>query len=279
MNTPSPLVSICVPVYNGESFLEEALRSVLAQTYSNWELIIVEDCSQDCTREVIQSFVDRVADPRIRVHFNESNLGLAGNQSHSIRLARGEFIKVLCADDTLEPECLAVQVRALQQHPSAVIAACSKRIIGAQGKLLFFMKPFRWDGLIRGVDAIKACLRGAANKIGEPTMILIRASALEGEPLLDNTVLYYCDLDLWLRLLLRGDMVFCRQPLASFRVQGQSCTGTNEERMSRDYYNVAERISKKTGIPITPLLRLGMRIQLPLRNALRGLIYRLHGSV
>ena len=273
MNVALPWVSVCVPVYNGAQYVEETLRSVLAQSYQNWELVIVENCSTDRSLEIIERFAANTADPRVRVHVNKTHLdSAAANINHSIGLARGEFIKVLCADDLLEPDCLAIQVHALQAHPSAVLAGCSKKIVDARGRHLFSVKSLR-DGLLPGREAIKACLRAGRNLIGEPTMVLLRASALKGFPLMDSANPVFTDLDLWLRLLLHGDLVFCRKPLGSFRVQGHSQTRALEHRVTSDLFLMANAISKASGVPFGPLQRAWLRVQVPLQNALRRWIY------
>ena len=275
MNPSAPLVSVCVPVYNAEPFLEETLRSVLAQTYQNWELVIVENHSKDRSRETIDRFMERAADPRIRLHVNEAHLGSASlNMNHAIGLARGEFIKILCADDTMEPECLAVQVKALVDNPAAVLATCGRRIIDAKGKLLFCRQGFAREGLIESEEVIKGCFRAGTNLIGEPTTVLLRAASLDGLPLMDASVPYCIDLDLWLRMTLRGGIVYSRQPLASFRVHGQSDTRKLEAQMIGDFFRMAAAISAQTGIAISPLLNRWLRIKIPLQNAARRLVYR-----
>ena len=274
MNADLPLVSVCVPVYNGERFVEETLRSVLAQTYENWELVIAENRSKDCSLAIIEQFAACTGDPRIRVHVNEQHLGSApANFNQAIGLARGEFIKVLCADDLLEPDCLARQVQALQAHPGAVLAACAKKIVDANGRYLFSVKALR-EGLIPGREVVKTCLRTARNLIGEPTMGLIRASALRGMSLMDTQVPCLTDLDFWLRLLLRGDLVFSCEPLASFRVHGQSQTRATEALLTREFFVIAEAVSKELGQPFGLLQRARLAVRLPLQNALRRWIYR-----
>jgi len=275
MNTSPPLVSVCVPVYNAEPFLEETLRSVLAQSYRNWELVIVENQSKDRSREVIEKFVDLAADSRIRVHFNEKHLdSAASNMNHAIGLARGQFIKILCADDTLEPDCLTVQVRALEENPAAALAACGRKVVNAKGKLLFHRQGFRRSGFIEGADVIKGCFRAGTNLVGEPTMVLLRASSLNGIALMNATVPYCVDLDLWLRLMLRGGLVYNREPLATFRVHGQADTRRLEARMVGDFFRMAEDISRQAGITISPLQYRWLSFRIPIQNAVRRLVYR-----
>ena len=273
MNNDLPLVSVCIPVYNGEVFLEETLQSLLAQTYANWELIVVDENSEDRTREIVQSFADQYPDMPVKIYVNEVRLRQARNMNRALQLAQGEFIKVLCADDLMEPDCLAVQVSALQKHPSAVLAGCSKKVINAKGRYLFTVNRMP-NGFIRGTEAIKACFRAGTNIIGEPSLVLLRASALQGSPLMNSDIPNCTDLDLWLRLLVHGDMVFSAKPLGSFRVQGQSGTRSTEDRATRDFFLMAETLSKESGIPISASLRAWLTIWMPIQNAFRRLVYR-----
>jgi len=275
----SPLVSVCVPVYNAEPFLEETLRSVLAQSYSNWELVIVENQSKDGSRALIERFVGEAAAARIRVHYNETHLDMASNMNRALELGRGEFVKILCADDTLEPDCLAVQVQALEEHPNAVLAACGRKIINAQGRVLFHRRTFSRDGVFSGKSVIQSCFRAGTNMVGEPTVVLLRVSALRNVPWLDSTAAYCVDLDLWLRLLLSGEMVYTRQSLASFRVHGQASTRDHEARMLNDFFRMADAIGRQANLPLEPLRRRWLGIKIPLQNAARRWIYRWMGDV
>ena len=277
MNSALPLVSVCIPVYNGEAFLEETLQSVRAQTYANWELVVVDENSEDRTREIVERFQERNPGVPVQLHVNETRLGQALNMNRAMQWARGEFIKVLCADDLLEPDCLAAQVCALQKHPSAVLAGCSKKVIDAKGRHLFTVRPLR-DGFLPGRRAIQACLRAGRNLIGEPTMVLLRASALKEFPLMNREIPYFTDLDLWLRLLVQGDLVFCRKPLGSFRVHGQAGTRELEARVTHDFFAMAEALSRESGIPFRSFLRVWLKLRMPMQNALRRCIYRRFGA-
>src|SRR5690349_581871 len=102
----NPLISICIPAYNNEAYIAETISSVLSQTYSVFEIIIVDDCSTDNTVEVVRKFNDH----RIRFYQNEKNLGMHGNWNRALSLAKGEYVKLLCGDDTIFPGCLQKQL-------------------------------------------------------------------------------------------------------------------------------------------------------------------------
>jgi len=112
-----PKVSVVMPVYNGAKYLREAVDSVLAQTFSQFELIIVDDGSTDGTMEVLGAY----SDPRIRLIRNDRNLGQAAARNQAFAAARGEFIAIHDADDTSVPDRLAVQVLYFDAHPDVVL--------------------------------------------------------------------------------------------------------------------------------------------------------------
>lgn len=113
-------VSIGLPVYNGESFLDATLESLLAQTFDDFELIISDNASTDRTGEIAQRFVTR--DARVRYHRNPSNLGLAANYNGLVQMADGDFFKWATADDVCRPMFLECCIAALEKSPDAVLA-------------------------------------------------------------------------------------------------------------------------------------------------------------
>lgn len=109
----SELVSIIMPSYQTGRFIRETIKSVLAQTYSNWELIIIDDCSTDNTDEVVSAFT---GDPRIRYMKNSKNSGAAVSRNRALREARGKWIAFLDSDDLWEPEKLEKQIAFMKEN-------------------------------------------------------------------------------------------------------------------------------------------------------------------
>lgn len=106
------LVSIIMPSYNTAEYISDSIRSVQAQTYDNWELIIVDDCSTDNSMEVISAFNE----PRIILLRNEKNSGAAISRNYALREAKGKWIAFLDSDDTWVPEKLEKQIRFMKEH-------------------------------------------------------------------------------------------------------------------------------------------------------------------
>ena len=125
-STRAPHVSVCVPMFNGERYLRECIESILVQTYTDFELLLVDDGSTDDTRRIAESYAR--TDTRIRLNGNTENLGLVENWNHCIALARADWIKFVFQDDTIHPECLARMLAA---------AAADVRLVSCQRTFAF----------------------------------------------------------------------------------------------------------------------------------------------
>ncbi len=126
-----PSVSILMPVYNAEPYLSEAIQSMLNQTYADFELIILDDCSTDRSAEVVQTF----SDARIVYHRNEVNSGLANNLNTGLKLATGKYIARMDGDDISLPHRLQTQVDFLESHPDIDLCSCAMQMFGADNQL------------------------------------------------------------------------------------------------------------------------------------------------
>lgn len=216
-----PRVSICVPAYRAERFLATTIQSVLAQTFTDWELIVLDNASPDRTGEIARWFDD----PRIRVECNRSTLDLVDNWNTVAAMARGTYLKVLCADDLIGPECLEREVEILERHPDVAIVAARRNIIGALGDTI--LRGRGLEGLIghqEPAEVARRVVRSGVNPIGWPSALLIRRTDFEAVGGFDRRWLHPVDLDLWLRLLSRGALYGIDESLASFRISDGSVT-------------------------------------------------------
>ncbi len=130
--TPIPLVSIAIPVFNGEAYVGEAIQSILNQTFSDFELIICDNCSTDSTQEICEAFLAR--DSRIRYFRHARNLGAGPNYDYCFHLARGKYFKWAAHDDMLAPRFLELAVKAFEARPDAVLCTVGIREIGSNGE-------------------------------------------------------------------------------------------------------------------------------------------------
>ncbi len=137
LNRETPLITVAMPVFNGGIFLEAAVASIVNQTYSNWQLILVDDGSTDGAIGTLSM----LSDQRILVVQDGLNLGLATRLNQVIEMAQGEFIARMDGDDISHPERFAHQIEALQCHPDVDLVAARCRTVSSDGKL-FGHLPF-----------------------------------------------------------------------------------------------------------------------------------------
>ena len=126
-----PKISIVTPAYNCEKYLEEAVNSVLAQSFEDWELLIIDDCSKDATWLRMQTLAKK--DDRIRIFQNRHNSGSAATRNNGIRQAKGEWIAFLDSDDLWRPEKLQRQMSVLRKHPDAAFLFTGSAFIEDDG--------------------------------------------------------------------------------------------------------------------------------------------------
>lgn len=233
-----PKVSVCVPAYKAEAFLSETIESVLSQTFRDWELIVLDNASPDRTGAIARSYDD----PRIRVERNAATLSLADNWNAVASMARGEYLKLLCADDPLAPSALAREVEALDRHPKAVMTAVRRDFISASGRCILRNRGLRnLIGLKPAAEVVGKVVRSGVNPIGWPSALLIRRADFEAVGGFDRRWLHPIDLELWLRMLTRGDLYGIDESLVAFRVSSGSVTaqvkgsGQQHRAMLRDF--------------------------------------------
>jgi glycosyltransferase involved in cell wall biosynthesis len=182
MGENKPRVSIGLPVRDGENYLAETLDSILAQTYSDFELTISDNASTDGTEEIGRAYAAR--DERIRYFRNEKNLGAAENFNRVLELSAGEYFKWAAHDDLCAPEYLALCVEILDREPEVVLCYPRTRIIDGQGEFVEdYFDGFHLDSPkpnVRFRDVFRA--PGLCN----PVFGLMRARVLERTALIGN---------------------------------------------------------------------------------------------
>lgn len=217
----TPLVSVCIPVYNGERFLGRTLDSVLAQTFGDFEVVVSDNCSTDGTLALL----DRYDDSRLRVMRNATNLGVIANWNQVRAEARGAYVKLLPADDVLAADCLARQVAVLEDpaHAEVVMVAAKRDIVDEDDRVLLRDRGLAGlRGLVRGRDAIRHTVRAGTNIFGEPAAVLVRNEALARCRPFAATRPYMVDVELWCEVLAHGDLYALPETVATFRVSAQS---------------------------------------------------------
>lgn len=208
-----PLVSILTPVYNGEQYLAECIESVLAQTYQNWEYIIVNNCSTDRSREIASVYARR--DTRICIHDNPKFVGAIENHNAGLRQisAQSKYCKVVHADDWLFPDCLRQMVAVAEAHPAVAIVG-AYRLDGTRVNLDGLTYP---STVISGREICRRTLRGGINVFGSPTSILIRSDVIRNRKKLFNESNIHADKEACFDLLQDSDFGFVHQVLTYTR--------------------------------------------------------------
>lgn len=144
-----PFVSVVMPSYNAEKYISEAIQSVIAQTYTNWELLILDDCSTDGTADKARCFSD--LDPRITLYSNPKNIGVALTRNKGMALAKGSWVALLDSDDIWHKDKLEKQLVAAE-NTGADIIYCSYSLMDKNGEHLSdFIVPERtsYDDMLR----------------------------------------------------------------------------------------------------------------------------------
>jgi len=240
MNAAAPRVSVCIPTYKGAESIGEAIRSVLGQSFADFELVVVDDCSTDGTVEAARAF----ADPRVRIITNLQNLGQRENWDKALAEARGEFFKLLPQDDFLYPDCLRRQVEIFDDPANAAVTlVCSARnIVDRQGRVLMKRAYGNKRGRVDGRQAVRDCVRAGTNLIGEPGAVLMRTEFARKVGRFDDTNFYVLDLDYWSRALVEGDLYVVPETLAAFRVAAGSASVRIAASQSRDFRSFIDRL-------------------------------------
>lgn len=222
-----PTVSVLIPTYNYARYLPEAIDSVLAQDFDDFELIIADDASSDNTVEVCEAYAR--LDSRIRFFRHEENLGMVENWNWCLRQAKGTYIKYLLADDKfLKPYALRRLVEAIEQHVGISLVTSARALIDENSKITGVWNPlglrsrnFSGKKLIR-----KSLIRGV-NLVGEPTAVLFRRESTERG--FDVKYRQLVDLEMWFHLLQHGDLAYIRDPLCCFRRHVNQQTAHNRK--------------------------------------------------
>jgi glycosyltransferase involved in cell wall biosynthesis len=212
--TSGPKVSVLVPTYNYARYLSEAIESVLAQDFADFELLISDDASTDGSAEIIREFARR--DPRIRVQFHSRNLGMVANWNWCLGQARGQYIKFLFGDDRLMgPDSLGRLVALLDNAPTAVLAASARVILDPDSQPTTTWNDWRHPGVHGGLSVIARCMWEDRNLIGEPSAVLFRRGVTDRG--FDPSLRQVVDQEMWFHLLLHGDFAYTPDPLCAFR--------------------------------------------------------------
>ncbi len=198
----SPLVSVIMPVYNNEDYLAEAINSVLSQSYSNFEFLIVDDGSKDNSKNIIQQFSDK----RITLIENKFNIGLPASLNKALKIANGEYIARMDGDDICLKHRLAKQIRYLEKHKEIDICGASISRIDKKGKVFK-----RISKNPRNNNQIKASTIFSP-KLFHPTVIFRSSFIKRNNIQYDEHAIRVEDFKLWSDIIFNYDALFANIP-------------------------------------------------------------------
>lgn len=245
------LVSVCIPTYNGEKYLQEALDSVKKQTYTNIEVIISDDQSRDNTIYICEEFKNEVAFPvYIYKHVPQ---GIGANWNNTLRKANGKYIKFLFQDDILTSDCIEKMVNILEINTKIKFVACKRNFIDSSENLdresiAQWIKKFNdlqsqfsfdtskeYNVITKDLFRKDYFLTIPNNKIGEPSAVMFETSILDKIGYFNMELKQTLDYEYWYRVLLRYDIAITSKPYVYFRLHDLQETNINATRKIDDY--------------------------------------------
>jgi glycosyltransferase involved in cell wall biosynthesis len=245
-----PLISVGMPVYNGEEYVALAIDSVLSQTFNDFELIISDNASDDRTEEICREFAS--ADPRIRYYRNAENIGAAGNYNRLVELARGEFFRWSNADDLFAPKLHELCLRALRQHPDAVLSYGKTEIIDEFGKTLHLYD----DNLHLSQPLANERFQRFFEQVGLTNVIygLMRTDAVRQTDVFGDGTLPAADISFMAELTLQGSFIEVPEVLFYRRMHsGASSADRDDDERQQNFWRADSSPFK------LPKLRQGVR--------------------
>ncbi|MDF3933837.1 glycosyltransferase [Pseudomonas citronellolis] len=277
-----PLVSVVIPAYRPD-FLAEALDSVLLQSHRPLELVVSDDCRGDGVRAVVEAFRERADFPVVYTH-NPEPLLERYNTLAGVRLASGDFIKLLHDDDRLAPACVESLLGALLGEDNVALASSRRRRIDEEGAPLPDTPetafPFVQDMLVDGRDLTAYFAEHLVNFVGEPSAVLCRRADLLalGEELMclaGQRIEWVGDLALYTQLLRNGNLALLAEPLTDYRVSRAQASGLAAERQAevRGHHQRFQQALRELGwdraevarhhVRVAPITRLKARVFKP----------------
>ncbi|MDO4764209.1 MAG: glycosyltransferase family 2 protein [Flavobacteriaceae bacterium] len=219
------LVSIITPMYNSAKYVGKTIESVLAQTYSNWEMLIVDDGSKDNSAEIVQQYVDK--DSRVKL-IRQKNGGCASARNNALSKARGRYVCFLDSDDLWEKDFLFEQIRFMKEKNASFVYSSHKRIDEGNIEILV---PFIVPEKVSYVDLLKTCSVSTLT-------VMIDKEEVEEVKFDENLRNVRDDYALWLELIKQTKVAYGNKKiLASYRILQGSAT-RNKKKVAKAQFKI-----------------------------------------
>lgn len=229
----SPKVSVLLPVYNGEQYLDQAIETILDQDFTDFELIAVNDGSKDRTAEILAEWARR--DPRVVVLNNEKNIGLPATLNVGLKAAHGEYIARQDCDDIALPGRLRTEVEMLDANPNAVLVSMNYHVIDNEDRLIYTTEADRPPLLLHWRLRFH-------NAVGGHAVVMFRKQVALELGGYDTDVPLAEDFDLWTRMLKRGDILIAPQPGMRYRAHDNRATMVQTDKQRLSTWRIVRRV-------------------------------------
>jgi len=244
----NPLISVCIPTYNGANYIEAALESIYNQTYSNIEIIVSDDASSDNTLELIKNYESKSRFPLHIYHHKPSGIG--ANWNYCISQAKGSYIKFLFQDDLLEPSCIADMVQVFQENPDIGLVSCKRHVLveleADQEKIENWLQVYGDLQAHLGLNynplgiinkrffKSKQFYKMPVNVVGEPSAVMFNKDLLNTIGFFREDMTQFLDFEYWYRVLKHKNIAVINKKLVSFRMHAGQATQQNKGKMQND---------------------------------------------
>jgi glycosyltransferase involved in cell wall biosynthesis len=210
------LISICIPVFNGEDYIEESIDSILNQTENNFELIIADNCSTDSTVDIVNNYDD----PRLKLHRNDSNYGIFGNFNKCIEYSKGDYIVILPHDDLIEPTMLECFSKVLNENKKCGLVYSSNYQVNAQSEKINFILSQPKNKLMDNREAFELFIQTCPIQT-----CMVRRDVYKNIGLFVLDLPFTGDINMWCRVALAGyEVMYIKDPQNSIRVHEDQTT-------------------------------------------------------
>lgn len=285
-----PLVSICIPTYNGSAFLQEALASVIVQTYTNLEVVVSDDMSTDGSWELLERFRESVPFP-VHLHKHDPQ-GIGANWNNTIRKAQGKYVKFLFQDDVLKPTCVEKMVNFLESNPGYGLVACKRDFIieGTQtneidryiDKYSNLQQQFDFKEVVLTLDSSlfkrDDFFMPPKNKVGEPPTVMFPKVIVDEIGFFDEDLKQILDYVFYYRVLKKYPIAIINETLVKFRIHEQQATNLNRFIDIPDYkmydkiiYNEFKHlVNHKHRLRLNKKYHLGYKLMVVLKRFVEG---------
>lgn len=263
--TKPPLVSICIPTYNGEEFIGQAIESALNQTYRPFEIIVSDDASTDNTLAIIESLSEKTDIPITIFHHVPGGIG--ANWNHCVKQSNGEYIKFLFQDDLLKPDCIKSMMELIETDKDLGIVFCKRELLACGNSNDYKEWIAQFNDLQSEWTKIEKIQHGRTllndvnflsqprNKVGEPTVVLLRKAVFDKAGYFNTELKQALDYEFWYRAFKYFKVGYISDELATFRLHDNQTTAKNSKTIILDYQEYPKLVYKNLFWHLHPKLK------------------------